>query len=59
MFLREQWDLVKKETTKKRSDAEEEEGEEEEEPLEEVEEEVRGDCGSFIIQNVYAVLLSL
>ncbi|XP_046877163.1 adenylate kinase 9 isoform X1 [Hypomesus transpacificus] len=40
VFLREQWDLVKKETTKKRSDAEEEEGEEEEEPLEEVEEEV-------------------
>ncbi|KAK6297576.1 hypothetical protein J4Q44_G00321590 [Coregonus suidteri] len=40
VFLREQWDLVKKETTKKRSETDEDEGDEEEEVLEEAEEEV-------------------
>lgn len=38
MFLREQWDPVKKETTKKRNETDEDEGEEEEGELEEAEE---------------------
>uniref|UniRef100_A0A8C7P6I5 Adenylate kinase 9 n=1 Tax=Oncorhynchus mykiss TaxID=8022 RepID=A0A8C7P6I5_ONCMY len=47
VFLREQWDPVKKETTKKRNETDEDEGEEEEGELEEAEEDYMADHASL------------